>query len=197
MAHGSVGRSWGASPRVLPAGGHTSPADSAGERRHRRPVEDCVLHHGASASGNRTGTSDLLDRRGVYPAGGRLVKASSPVMSVSDVACRREPRQPADSRRESAPEPAASDARLNGRNAWVPPSQGPGLTRSMRRVHAGGDSEAGARPGTGPDGRDTSSGFAAQGSRRITVRGRPPPAFDVVGAASVNPARSNIEAVPV
>jgi hypothetical protein len=36
-----------------------------------------------------------------------------------------------------------------------------------------------------------------QGSRRITTRGVPDDAFDVVGAATVNPARSNIAAVPV
>ena len=33
--------------------------------------------------------------------------------------------------------------------------------------------------------------------RRTTTRGRPPPAFDVVGAATVNPARSNIDVVPM
>ena len=39
--------------------------------------------------------------------------------------------------------------------------------------------------------------FNRQGSRRTTTRGAPEAAFDVDGAATSNPARSNIAAVPV
>ena len=185
MAHGSVVALGRYAPRPTCWWAHLSR-----RRRHYRARSSACRRGSSTPSGLTPPVgkpSDLLDRRAVYDR--RRGRVNPP-------ACR-------DKRRTSQ---ARGPPRRPGVHGAVVPSHprnGSPRRRNNRRVQAAlarqiGSLDAPFVAPTRPDDRRVHSGMtrSAQGERRITTRGVPDAAFDVDGAATTNPARSNIAAVP-